>query len=239
MKTEKIFREHGAKAGITRTGVVVCIALFFFMGYLGHLKIRMNLRESSHHRYASYARGIYTQIYAASSENIGGRTNYWAASSPNTTHADYQPTSTDYFRWLMTPYDIKNPAAGAEVVQQDFIAFALPGMGSVSSLDEFSAETNPWMVVADLDERSPSGIPFMITRNLNETALQGVKSGSPEKLENLGVGTYDTPFGRERLIVIRIGGEVEILKNKLYFFDAPPSWRELNPTSATNLILQP
>ncbi len=187
---------------------------------------------------ASSASGIYRQIFAAAIENAGGRTHYWAVSSPDTTHANYQPTSTDYFRWLMTPYEIQDPAKGAGAVQQDFRVFNVAGF-YVFDLSDLKPESNPWVVVADLSEASPSGIPFMITRNLNENELVGVRSGSPEKLKNLGIGKYDTPFGRERLIVIWTGGGVEILKNKLLFFDAPPSWNELNPTSATNQILQP
>jgi len=182
---------------------------------------------------SSNARGIYTQIYAASTENIGGKTNYWAASEPDIQYANYQPNSTDYFRWLMTPYDIKNPAAGAEVVQQDFGAFAAPGMEPANSLDEFSAEANPWMVVADLDERSPSGIPFMITRNFNEMWLKALGENSREPLAHVGAGSFAKPYGREALFVVRIGGGAEILNEKQLF------WGILNPTTATNRVLRP
>ncbi len=183
-------------------------------------------------RLRSNARGIYNQIFAAATENTGGRTNYWAATEPNTEFANYEPTSTEYFRWLMTPYDIMNPANGAEALQQDFSAFHAEGLLEIRDLSDLTPETNPWVVVADLSEYSTSGTPFMITRNINEIRLRKWDHVQTP-LQNIGTGPFHTPFGGESLIVVRVGGGNEILNQQQLFWDI------LNPTLATNLILQP
>lgn len=72
----------------------------------------------------------------------------------------------------------------------------------------------------------------MISRNVNETRLQNWDR-TQDLLKNVGVGTYDLPFGDESLIVIRMGGGGEVLDRKRFFWDI------LNPNNETLPILQP
>jgi len=232
---EVCMKDKDSRKGLTLLEVVVLVALLFLLAaFLIPAIIPMGPPHGHQGlRLASNGRRIYMQVFAAATENTGERTNFWAASNPNSTYANYEPTSTEYFRWLMTPYDEDHPKKGAGVVQQDFGAFAAPGIEPVSSLEEFNAEANPWMVTADLTETSPTGIPFMMTRNVNLAQLKDWRPNERQRIESLGNGIYEDPYGDETLIVVRMGGGSEVLVKKRLLWDI------LNPTVATNIVLQP
>lgn len=102
----------------------------------------------------------------------------------------------------------------------------------MSTLEELTPDSNPWVVVADLDENSTSGTPFMISRNVNETRLKAW-TNEQEPLQNVGVGPYETPFGDQFLLLVRVGGGSDVLTERQLFWDL------LNPNAGTNVILQP
>ncbi len=222
-----------SRAGLTLLEVVVLVAFLFLLASIIIPAVTSPMGTPGYIRLVSNAGGIYKQVFAAATENTGGRTNYWAASVPNTTYADYEPTSTAYFRWLMTPYDKAHPEKGAGAVQLDFSIFHASGLPGVASLDDLSSETNPWVVVADLTETSTSGTPFLMTRNVNETRLKEWRPNERQALDRLGIGTYAEPYGKERLLVVRVGGGTEVLEKKRLL------WEILNPNAATNRVLRP
>jgi len=225
-----------SRKGFTLIEMLVVIAIIALLASILIPAITGALARAQRLRLSTNAGGIYKQIFAAATENTGGRTNYWAASTPNTTYANYTANSTAYFVWLMTPYDINNPANGAEVLQQDFSAFAAPEMDPVSDLTELDADANPWLVTADLNETSTSGTPFMMTKNINVTALQTWTNAQTPittgEIPEDQTPSDNPPYGREALIVVRVGGGSEVLNEKQMFWDI------LNPTNADNPVLQ-
>ncbi len=220
------------RSAITLIQVIVCLVLTLVVIWIMVPIVIQHLMKGHGHPRRYDMSSMYKQVFAAATENTGDRVNYWAASEPDTKYANYKPTSTDYFRWLMTPFDVNDPAKGAGVLQQDFFPFQGPGLKAISRLEDLTADSNPWVVVADLSETSASGTPFMISRNVNEMQLSEWSQPQPP-LMNVGTGTYSTPHGEEALMVVRVGGGSDVLKPKQFFWDI------LNPTSATNRVLQP
>lgn len=221
-----------AKNGLTLPELLVLLVCLLLAASIIVPAVTGSMSTPSYLRLAHDAGGIYTQIFAAATENTTNKINYWPSTQPDPQYESYSLTSTDYFRWLLTPYDIKYPEKGAGVLQQDWSVFHADGLAEISFLDDLTSVTNPCCVVANVSETTSSGTPFMISKNVNEARLQ-VWDRPQDPLENVGVRTYDLPFGDEMLIVVRMGGGAEVLNRKQFFWDL------LNPNQEIFPILQP
>ena len=220
MKTHKT-----PKKGFTLIEMLVVIAIIALLAAILVPAVTNALGRAQRMTLAASGGGIYKQIFAAATESTGGGLNFWADEDAD----EYANNSTAYFEWLMT--DIEDD--GAEVLDEDFSVFNAPGMDPVSRLADFDADANPWSVTSGLNETSKSGMPFLVTRNLNESVLVDWDADDTARLENVGTGTYEAPYGEEALIVIRSGGASVDLNRRQFL------WRIFNPTSDDNPIMEP
>lgn len=174
----------------------------------------------------SNGRGIYQAIFVAQIEErmLGNEINLF----PSLDEEPLHDTSTAYFRWLMEE----------AFLSTDLGAFSASQVSRAENLESFSAENNAWSVVTDLStQASHSQDPVLISRNLNEMALTDWAGNSRLRLENVGsrgdVNTHIAPFDDRFLVVITIGGGGQIIERKHML------WKNLNPNSLTNPILNP
>jgi hypothetical protein len=217
---------RGKKAGMTLLEVlVVVIGLLVFVA-LCSPRLPTGASDSAKRtRMLSNGRGIYQSILAAQLEDSGSdRQELW----PIGENTLPEKTSTAYFHRLMHQ----------ELIHQDYSLYAAPGVSIARSLDEFTAQHNAWSVVTGVKfEREAKADPFLISRNLNESALVDWAEDEGRDLANIGhrgvQSEFLTPFDDHCLVVIRIGGGGEVIpKNHFY-------WRNLNPSSLKNPILNP
>jgi len=222
----KRLRESTGGPGMVVLGVTLCV-----LGTLGIAGLKV-LKDSLPPRRSPSAGQIYKRIFAAAFETPqAGGLQVWAREG-----SPHYETSTGYFRWLMT--DVS--AGGAGVLDEEFGVFAFGSYRNARTLEEFGPEHNIWSVVTGMDEVSPAGMPFLISRNLNEDRLVDW-----EEIPDLHLGNLE-PFPRRKslsnwrqenvyaVVVIRSGGASEVLQHPRQL-----TWGNLNPTRATNRILNP
>ncbi|MCC5847101.1 MAG: hypothetical protein JJU29_03325 [Verrucomicrobia bacterium] len=140
----------------------------------------------------------------------------------------YEANSTAYFQWLMS--------SEVEWLPEDFGLFSGADVPQANSLENFQSENNAWSVVSDVSIDSASQTPFLVTRNLNESRLVDWQDSGQNRFENLGSGKpggYVTPYDREYVIVINIGGGGHVLSKRNL------NWENLNPASIDNVIMEP
>jgi hypothetical protein len=170
-------------------------------------------------------RGIYVSVFSQIAD-VNGVIHVTPNEIPlpmsknNLEYPDLQfETSTDYFVYLVTN----------DVMSVNWSYFSGPEVPSAPGKHDpegFKPENNAWHVVADL-KVDEVGTPFLISRNLQEYRLK--QNYADDEIPTL----KGPPYGTDALVVIRMGGSGESMKDKNIL------WKNLNPAKADNLILQP
>jgi hypothetical protein len=140
---------------------------------------------------SSNGRQIFLSIMmdAHSTSPMSDSVSFWPES-------DTYPTSTDYFRWMVTN----------DVIDATFEMFAGAGVPAYGGLDpeQFLPKYNAWAITADISDITRSSVPILVTRNavLENGLLSDVPMVDPEML----------PFGDKAIVVVRFGGSAQPIK---------------------------
>ncbi|MCC5848009.1 MAG: hypothetical protein JJU29_07935 [Verrucomicrobia bacterium] len=220
------------KAGMTCgkvLGLLAGILLVAFLGSVGmsiYRQLNAPREEREISRTVSIARAIFQLIEQENLEiESDGQLHLWPARD----QVPFPETSTEYFRWL-----IEN-----NILHKGLVDWIDLGNDEENTDHKtLTAEQNPWSVVVDLTPKTAQPRdPFLISRNLNESALIDWQGDKRMRLENVGrrgtQNTYVTPFDDRLLVVVTMDGGGSVLYRRSFF------WRELNPNSRTNRILNP
>jgi hypothetical protein len=189
------------------------------------------LEQANRTRLIANGSGIYKAIFSELGfTKVSTPDEFLRLKFPHSTNNDttFHPpfeNSTDYFKFLVTN-DVLS------VNWSYFTALKIPAAQghydpeNPKSVKDFKPENNAWHVVADL-KVDEVGTPFLISRNLQENRLK--QNYVDDEIPTL----KGPPYGTDALVVIRMGGSGESMKDKNIL------WKNLNPAKADNLILQP
>ena len=157
-------------------------------------------------------------IYLAVMESVLSQQNGASFPAKGESEEGGFPTSTDYFRYLITN----------EIMNTDYTIFAEEGMQPYKGMepDEFKADHNAWCITAGLRSGSNEKTPFLFTKNLQISTLEKRNTLRDFMKEDA------LPFGRNGLVVIFKGGAGTMLRN------TEITWQNFNPTGASNDVLQ-
>ena len=237
----KIFRNR--QKGFTLIEMLVVIAIIALLAAILVPAVTRALESANRTRLIANGTGIYKSVFAeiadVQAELYGGSsvalpitaTNNLSSSVPDLV----MDNSNEYFVYLVTNEILevnwsyfaatKIPAASGRAVESS------PGSWDSSTISVFGEANNAWAVVGDLDV-DDTGTPYLITRNI------GGESDSVTALaENYGTNDAPevggAPYEDRALVVVRIGGAGEAMKEKNI------RWRNLNPGKMNNPLLYP
>lgn len=233
------------KTGFTLIEMLVVIAIIALLAAILVPAVTRALESANRTKLIANGTGIYKSVFAeiadVQAELYGGSSVALPIDSSNPSPADDDlvfTNSNKYFIYLVTN-DILS------VNWSYFAASKVPAAqgkydeSTPSSVSDFGMNNNAWIAVADLTV-DDTGTPFLITRNMGGSSNL-MTSGSISELEDsysgdgkLAAGVVAGPPYEERaLVVIRVGGSGEAMKEKNI------SWANINPGKADNPLLYP
>lgn len=134
------------------------------------------------------------------------------------------PTSTEYFRWVVT----------SGVMNVDFSFFSAPGVIPSTSTNaaNFTENNNAWCVSSAVGESTVDGTPLLFTRNLRVTYLYDSLSDINTVMPNMNGAVENSPFGNKAMVVTFKGGASMSLRTR----DVADNF---NKVGATNRVIRP
>ncbi|WFB35737.1 hypothetical protein P3T73_16415 [Kiritimatiellota bacterium B12222] len=221
---------HDRKAGFSLKALFISLFFSFLLILFIVPVLTKALETGTTSRLLANGTGIYKSLFAEIADVQASLYSEATVALPQSSTHPTDPklefeTSTDYFVFLVSNdiisvnwsyfagHDI--PAAIGKFDPED-----------LSSIANFKAENNAWVVVADL-EVDDTGSPFLITKNLQGHSLED-HFGDEEAPIVTG-----PPYGKKQLAIIRIGGSGEYMTKRNIL------WKNINPNETDNLILRP
>ncbi|MGA0368917.1 MAG: prepilin-type N-terminal cleavage/methylation domain-containing protein [Kiritimatiellia bacterium] len=240
MKTQRT-----KKTGFTLIEMLVVIAIIALLAAILVPAVTKALESANATKLVANGSSIYKSVFAqiadVQAELYGGSSVALPRTDDNLGAVFNMGSSNEYFVYLVTN-DILSvnwsffggsriPTAPGKAEETS------PGVWDVT---DFRVNNNAWSVIADLSV-DDSGTPFLITRNLGGTTDLTSTTGSINQLDDSASTTrldqsgdiVGPPYDDRRLVIIRIGGSGETMK------DQNITWRNINPGKADNDILRP
>lgn len=204
-------------SGFTLIEMLVVIAIIALLAAILVPTVTNALDNANRTKSLSNGRGIYQAIFAAHLEmiNFPPEDSIWPTSAAPTSDT----TSTAYFIRLIND----------EILTEDFGLFSASGIPAARTVATFTEANNAWKVTDGANNSSASQLPFLITRNLVENILAAPSNDlNTDAVEPTGI-----PYEDRALVVVRVGGGGEVIPGRAL------RWTNINPSAATNALLQP
>lgn len=219
------------KRAFTLVELLVVIAIIGILASIVMPAISSALFKGKIVKESSNARAMYQSIIGYETDSIYTTDlMVWPTNgSPIDTDNAVFPTSTDYFKFMVTN-DLMNVTFGF---------FAGPGLKQANNADDFEAENNAWCITSDA-ENLPITTPLFFTKNIGPD-FTTLDSDIPEE-DGRFDGKNIKPFESKAFVFVTRGGQAfGLMKNDLSIstftnlFDV----RDSDGIALPNKVLQP